>query len=337
MLKFSNVSKIFGETVAIDDIDFGVDEHDFLLITGPSGSGKTTLMKLLIREYLPSKGEIFYLGNPINKIPYRRIPQHRREIGVVFQDYKLLPDYNIWENIALPLYIANKNESEIEQRVTDLLKLVKLTDKALVFPSQLSGGEAQRISIARALATGPKLIFADEPTGNLDPAISLEITELLQKINKLGTTVLLATHDKVVLDSLNKVRKIRLEKGKLIEDTNPRVKIDVIVSKEALKTESNKEKAENKNKAAENKDLEKTDQTETAKTKDGEKSEKTENKKIKIKTSKIKKPISETKDKKPETDLEKTDDDQEENSATTEKKTRAILGIKKIGQLFRKK
>lgn len=305
MLKFSNVSKIFGNTTALDNLNFGVDDHDFLLITGPSGSGKTTLMKLLIREYLPTKGEIYYLGNPLNKLPRRQIPQHRRQIGVVFQDYKLLPDYNIWENIALPLYIANKSETEIEQRVTDLLKLVKLTDKALAFPSQLSGGEAQRISIARSLATGPKLIFADEPTGNLDPAISLEIAELLQKINQLGTTVLLATHDQVILDYLKKTRKIRLEKGKLVEDTQPKIKVEEIkLDDKPLEKKAVDKKPEPK-KNIENK-------AETKKI-------------ITTKENEAKKPINEP-DKKIKTDKEEP-----------KKKTRAFLGFNKLGQLFGKK
>lgn len=219
MLNFSKVSKIFGSNTAVKDIDFTVDEHEFVLITGPSGAGKSTLMKLLIKEYIPTTGDIFYLGNPLAKVRGSKIASHRRQVGVVFQDYKLLNEYNIWENIALPLLIANKKQSEIEHRVTDLLKLVKLTDKAFMFPSQLSGGEAQRISIARALATGPKLIFADEPTGNLDPKTTLEIIALLNKINELGTTILLASHDQVVLEALAKIRQIRLDKGQLVEDT----------------------------------------------------------------------------------------------------------------------
>ncbi len=222
MLKFSKVSKIFGDTPAVRDISFAVDEHEFVLITGPSGSGKTTLMKLLIKEYIPTTGNIYYFDKLLAKIKRHKIPQHRRQIGVVFQDYKLLSEYNVWENIALPLFIANKPQDEIERRVTDLLKLVKLTDKALMFPVQLSGGEAQRISIARALATGPKLIFADEPTGNLDPKTSLDIINLLNKINELGTTILLATHDKVILDALTKIRQIKLKKGEIVEDTKPK-------------------------------------------------------------------------------------------------------------------
>jgi len=150
------------------------------------------------------------------------VPQHRRRIGVVFQDYRLLPELNVWENIALPLSISGKAEGEIESRVTDLLNLISLADRALVFPKQLSGGEAQRASIARALAMGPSLIFADEPTGNLDKDSSLKIMKLFQQINELGTTVLLATHDVTLLDYLQKERQLALEKGKLAHDSQPK-------------------------------------------------------------------------------------------------------------------
>lgn len=213
MIIFSSVSKNFGdEKTAIDHFSLQINDGDFLVITGPSGAGKTTLMKLLIREYEPSEGEIEFDGEKINQLKKSHIPELRRKIGVVFQDYKLIKDMNVWENIALPLYIQGKKDREIEERVTDLLNLVNLSDKALLFPNQLSGGEAQRVSIARALATGPKVIFADEPTGNLDAEASLMITKLLQKINKLGTTLLFATHDNLVLQTLAKEKIIHLKK-----------------------------------------------------------------------------------------------------------------------------
>jgi len=223
MLTFLSVTKQFGGSgFALKDLSFHLDDGDFLIIAGPSGSGKTTIMNLLIKDVLPTAGDIIYKGDSLKDLPNRKLPEHRRKIGVVFQDYRLLSDLNVWENIALPLSIIGKPESEIESRVTDLLNLVALTDKALMFPKQLSGGEAQRVSIARALATGPSLIFADEPTGNLDKKASLAIVKLLKQINNLGTTVILATHDVVVLDELTKERIIELDHGVLKHDSQPK-------------------------------------------------------------------------------------------------------------------
>ncbi len=210
MIKFKKVTKKFGnDNVAFADLNFDIESGEMVAVTGPSGSGKTTIMRLLIREYVPSSGKIIFDGKNLKKIKKRQIPQHRRRIGVVFQDYKLIEELNVWENIALPLNIKGKKKADIEHRVTDLLNLVGLEDKALMFPRQLSGGESQRISIARALATGPKIIFADEPTGNLDPKTGTHIIKLLKKINKLGTTVLLATHDSYILNKFN-LRQIDL-------------------------------------------------------------------------------------------------------------------------------
>ncbi|MFZ5438065.1 MAG: ATP-binding cassette domain-containing protein [Patescibacteria group bacterium] len=223
MLSFVSVTKKFGNgDVALKDVSFHLDSGDFVIVAGPSGSGKTTLMNLLIKDLVPSEGEVIYKDAVINNLPASQLPAHRRKIGVVFQDYRLLPELNVWENIALPLSIIGKPTAEIESRVTDLLNLVSLTEKALMFPKQLSGGEAQRVSIARALATGPSLIFADEPTGNLDRESSLAIIKLLKQINKLGTTIILATHDVVVLDDLAKERIIKLDKGVLKSDSAPK-------------------------------------------------------------------------------------------------------------------
>lgn len=220
---FDAVTKQFGPvSTALAEVSFVIDPGELVLITGPSGSGKTTLMRLLIREYTPEAGEVYWGEQALSELRSNQVPYHRRQIGVVFQDYKLLPELNIWENIALPLSITGKDQAEIESRVTDLLKLVGLVDKAHVFPSQLSGGEAQRVSIARALATGPSVIFADEPTGNLDPEASLEIVRLLRQINKLGTTVILATHDSVVLEFLKAERRISLRKGAMEKDSAPK-------------------------------------------------------------------------------------------------------------------
>jgi cell division transport system ATP-binding protein len=256
MITFSSVTKKFGSgNVALDNVSFHLEPGDFAIISGPSGSGKTTIMKLLIKDLLPTKGEISYKDFDLKDIKGSKLPEHRRKIGVVFQDYKLLPELNVWENIALPLSIMGKPVSEIESRVTDLLNLVSLTDKALMFPKQLSGGEAQRVSIARALATGPGLIFADEPTGNLDKDSSLSIIKLLKQINELGTTVLLATHDVVVLDELSKERLIKLDKGSLKSDSDPRKpksKEKEVVKKEEDR-EDKKEESKKKSKKEESK------------------------------------------------------------------------------------
>lgn len=220
MITFDSVTKSFGdEGFVLRDISFSVQPGELIVITGPSGSGKTTLMRLLTKEYEPTEGEIVFDDTPLSQLPKSQIHHHRRKIGVVFQDYKLIPDLNVWENIALSLNIIGQKQAEIEQRVTDLLHLISLENKAFLFPSQLSGGEAQRVSIARALATAPALIFADEPTGNLDSETSAAIARLLQKINKLGTTVMIATHDVNVLGLLTNERHLRIEQGKLVKDT----------------------------------------------------------------------------------------------------------------------
>jgi len=207
IITFKTVTQQFPNgTIAFSNLDFTVDPGETVLITGPSGSGKTTIMRLLIGEYQPTKGEILFEDQPLSKAYRHRLHLHRRKVGVVFQDYKLIEELNVWENIALPLFIKGECQDTVEERVTDLLKLVELTDKAFVFPRQLSGGEAQRISIARALANSPKVIFADEPTGNLDIDNSKHILKLLTKINKLGTTLILATHDPVIIDELEAKR-----------------------------------------------------------------------------------------------------------------------------------
>ena len=259
MIVFSSVSKSFGDNkTAIDNFSFEVKDGDLVVITGPSGAGKTTLMKLIIKEYDPSEGEITFEGKKINELKDSEIPELRRKIAVVFQDYKLIQDLNVWENIALPMNIAGKTQKEIEERVTDLLNLVELADKALYFPNQLSGGEAQRISIARALATSPKIIFADEPTGNLDSEASLRITRLLKKINQLGTTLLFATHDDLVLKELAKEKTIELKKKiqevkeniengieeikDIIEETVEEIKEEVTEEKKDDETEKLEEK-----------------------------------------------------------------------------------------------
>ncbi len=261
MIVFKAVSKSFADKpTAIVDLDLEINEGDLLVITGPSGTGKTTLMKLLIGEYLPSKGEITFADWHLDKIKKSEIPSLRRQIGVVFQDYKLIEDMNVWENIALPLYISGKDDTEIESRVTDLLNLIGLADKALFFPRQLSGGEAQRVSIARALAIAPKVIFADEPTGNLDKEATLKITRLLKKINELGTTLLFATHDQLVLDELKDSKVVHLEKkNEKVEAVEP------IKDEEREKVKAKQSKLEKE--LGEKKEKDKTEKVEKPKSK----------------------------------------------------------------------
>ncbi len=221
MITFSSVTKKFlPDETGVFDVSFSVEPGEMVFITGPSGSGKTTLMRLLTREYFPTSGDIEFEGEQLSTIREHEIHKHRRKIGVVFQDYRLLPELNIWENVALPLSIIGKPQHEIEERVTDLLKLVQLTSKAELFPRQLSGGEAQRISIARALAIAPKVICADEPTGNLDRDTATNIAHLLHTINKLGTTVFFATHDPHIISLFADKRRIHLEDGVLKYDTH---------------------------------------------------------------------------------------------------------------------
>lgn len=272
MIIFSSVTKTFGNgNIALDDFSIYIESGELVVLSGPSGSGKTTVMRLLIKEYNPTSGNIIFDDTPLSKIKNRHLPKHRRKIGVIFQDYKLLTDLNVWENIALPLYIIGKKQSEIEERVTDLLRLIGLEEKAWVFPVQLSGGEAQRVSIARALATGPDVIFADEPTGNLDQDSSLIITKLLKKINELGTTVLIATHDTSVLKELEKSRHIFIKKGKLELDTHKKTLPD-----DKNKKLENKESKKQEKPTEDIKDQEpKTEEVENNKKKDKNKTQKT--------------------------------------------------------------
>ena len=225
MIRFEKVTKQFSpESVGALDLSFSIEPGEIVFITGKSGSGKTTLGRLITKEYTPSSGEIFFNGQPLSQIKSGKIHLHRRQVGVVYQDYRLFPELTAWENIALPLSILNLSKAEIDQRVTDLLALVALNDKGNLFPSQLSGGEAQRVSIARALAMSPQVLFADEPTGNLDPETSLEIAQILTKINELGTTILFATHNQDLVTKSPHYRLLQLENGKLVRDTGSQIK-----------------------------------------------------------------------------------------------------------------
>lgn len=217
MIKFDNVTKKFGEIVALDKVSFSIEPGEFVFITGPSGAGKTTIAKLILREYLPTSGKIKVNQYDLLKMKKKDLPELRRNLGVVFQDFKLLKDRTVWENVALALRVLGKNDEEIKKEVSKILKLVGLEDRANLFPSQLAGGELQRAGLARAVVGQPEVVIADEPTGNLDLATAWQITKLLRKINEMGKTVIMATHNFEIVNSL-KERVIEIDKGKVVSD-----------------------------------------------------------------------------------------------------------------------
>lgn len=218
IIEFDNVSKIFKDSsLALADASFKIKEGNFVSFVGPSGAGKSTILKLISAEEMPTAGTVFFDGNPLDKIKRSRIPLHRRNIGTVFQDFKLLGKKTVFENVAYALEVCGAPASEIRESVPQILDIVGLGDKMEKFPKQLSGGEQQKVALARALIHKPIVILADEPTGNLDSASSVEIVELLLKINELGTTVLLASHDKEIVNKASR-RVIFLDKGKIVGD-----------------------------------------------------------------------------------------------------------------------
>ena len=218
MIHFQNVSKIYPpNVVALENISFKIKKGDFLVLAGKSGAGKTTLLKLILAQAMPTKGKVIFDGQEICKIKKDQLPYLRRKIGSVFQDYKLLPTKTTWENVAFALEVVEATDQEINKNVPKVLEIVGLDDKADSFPYQLSAGQRQRAAIARALIHRPEIILADEPTGNLDPHNTSEIINLLKKINELGTTVVLASHNKEIIKKLKK-RTITLEQGRLIRD-----------------------------------------------------------------------------------------------------------------------
>jgi cell division transport system ATP-binding protein len=217
MIKFDQVTKKFGKIVALNNASFEIEPGEFVFITGPSGAGKTTITRLILKEFAPTSGKIKINKQDLAEIPSKKIPELRRKIGVVFQDFKLLSDRTVFENVILPLEVIGTEKKMIEEKASEILKLVGLTDRADLFPSQLAGGELQRVCLARAVIAEPKILLADEPTGNLDPATSWQIIKLMKKINQLGTTVVMATHNVDIVNSLRE-RVIKLEKGKVVKD-----------------------------------------------------------------------------------------------------------------------
>lgn len=218
MISFQAVTKIFRPNIlALENVSFEIKPKEFVSIAGKSGAGKTTLLRLLLAEEKPTKGQIFFDDENLSKIALEKLPQLRRKIGAVFQDYKLLPSKTTYENIAYVMEVIGASEEEIARDVNQVLEIVGLENRAQNFPAELSAGECQRAAIARALIHRPDVILADEPTGNLDPYHTLEILRLLLKIHELGTTVILATHNKEIINSLEK-RVITLEGGRVIRD-----------------------------------------------------------------------------------------------------------------------
>ncbi|MFD1067684.1 cell division ATP-binding protein FtsE [Oceanobacillus locisalsi] len=218
MITMENVSKTYSNGVtALNDINIHIDRGEFVYLVGPSGAGKSSFIRLIYREAKPTKGKIVINGRELSKIKERHIPYLRRDIGVVFQDFKLLQKLTIYENVAFALEVIETSPKSIKHRVTEVLQLVGLEDKAKMIPSELSGGEQQRVAIARAIVNNPKVVIADEPTGNLDPDTSWGIMQVLDDINSKGTTVIMATHSKHIVNTIKR-RVIAIEDGNVVRD-----------------------------------------------------------------------------------------------------------------------
>lgn len=218
MILFQNVSKKFGPLSALDDISLEIKQGEFVFIVGPSGAGKSTLLRILTREILPTTGKIMVSDKDITKIKDRDIPSLRRRVGVVFQDFKLLDDRTVFEQVALALEVLGKTDAEVAKLVEHILKLVEIWDKRNLFPRQLSGGEAQRTAIARAVVGKPDVLLADEPTGDLDPKTAWGVIQLLNEINSWGTTIIMATHNQQIVNTLKR-RVVVLKNGKITKDS----------------------------------------------------------------------------------------------------------------------
>jgi cell division transport system ATP-binding protein len=218
MISLQHVTKTYKNGVtALEDVSVEIEKGEFVFVVGQSGSGKSTLIRLLMKEEEASKGSVYVAGKHLAKISSWKVPYLRRNIGTVFQDYKLLTDKTVFENVAFALEVIGKPKHVLDQRVPEILDYVGLGDKLNNFPDELSGGEQQRVSIARACVNRPLVLLADEPTGNLDPNTSVDIMRLLDKVNRIGTTVVMATHDQAIVDAMRK-RVIELDKGHVIRD-----------------------------------------------------------------------------------------------------------------------
>lgn len=248
MINFDSVTKRYSEKItALENATFEVKEGEFVFLVGASGAGKSTIIRLLVQEELPTSGSIQFMGDEVTRMKKHDLVMLRRSIGVVFQDFKLINSFTIRENIEFALEAADKSEKDIKETAQYVLDLVGIADRSELFPVQLSGGEKQKASIARAMATNPKLLIADEPTGNLDPSSTWDIVQLLNKINNWGTTVLMATHDEDIVDSLQK-RVIELEGGKIIRDDKSQGKYSKKNDKDEAKKSASEPKSNSKKK-----------------------------------------------------------------------------------------
>lgn len=219
MIEFKNVDKHYTkDIVGVKNTNFHIKKGEFVFITGASGAGKSTIIRLILKEINPDKGQIYLDGENVTKVSRRMIPQIRSKVGVVFQDFRLLADRTVYENIEFVLNVKGLSKKEKTKKIDEVLGLVKLLDRKKSYPHELSGGERQRVSIARALSIEPTVLIADEPTGNLDPVTAWDIISYFEEINKLGTTVIINTHSKEIVNALNK-RVITLDKGKIIRDS----------------------------------------------------------------------------------------------------------------------
>jgi cell division transport system ATP-binding protein len=217
VIEFRGVSKLYAGDVGLDQATFSIDPGEFVFLVGSTGSGKSTVMRLLIKELEPTSGVIRVAGHDLEQIARKRVPFFRRNVGVVFQDFKLLPNRTVYDNVAYALQVTGGSRKEIRAKVPDILRLTGLSTKLHNFPHQLSGGEQQRVSVARAFVNHPPLLLADEPTGNLDPDTSIDIMRLLYRINRTGTTVLVATHDQAMVDKMRR-RVLELSRGRIVRD-----------------------------------------------------------------------------------------------------------------------
>ena len=242
MIQFDNVSKTYedSDTHALNGTTLNINDGEFVFIVGPSGAGKSTLLKLIMREQLPTEGDIIIDGQVINKLKRREVPYFRRKMGMVYQDFRLIDKMNVFDNVAFAMRVIGASSSQIKSRVTGILKLVGLEHKIKVRPSQLSGGERQRVSLARAIANNPKILIADEPTANVDATMSYEIISLLKKINKLGTTVLIVTHDRELVNQFGG-RIIEINKGRVVADSG----VVATEKEESTKASKNPDATEN--------------------------------------------------------------------------------------------
>lgn len=218
LIQFKNVSKIYNKGIqALTNINLTIDKGEFMFLVGPSGAGKSTFIKLLLKEEEATEGVILLDNEDITRLPRRKVPHLRRNISVIFQDFRLLPSKTVYENIAFAMQVIEASSKEIRRQVPMVLGMVGLSDKAKQYPNELSGGERQRVSIARSIVNNPAILIADEPTGNLDPETAWEIMKVLRQINRRGTTVVMATHAKDIVDTMQQ-RVVALEKGRIVRD-----------------------------------------------------------------------------------------------------------------------